>query len=229
MVAKDSEQIGRELNDALTTQGIKFAELSTKLTGLAQREQQNVAAAAGDASARPAPRSSTRTRSRRSSSGSAACAGSRTRSSRPSKSPKNVTGERAAPQPARPSGSSPATSSGTTCSRIRRSRSCARAGDHRRRRARLELRRRTPTTRAAGSGRRSCSGSRGRATSGGTHRRPARDGSDLDEGAARATRSSPPSTENTVTATTDLGFAVTVEDTGDSQEVQVKVTLTIQQ
>jgi hypothetical protein len=36
-------------------------------------------------------------------------------------------------------------------------------------------------------------------------------------------------TENTVTATTDLGFAVTVEDTGDSQEVQIKVTLTIQQ
>jgi hypothetical protein len=36
-------------------------------------------------------------------------------------------------------------------------------------------------------------------------------------------------TENTVTATTDLGFAVTVEDTGDSQEVQVKVTLTVQQ
>ena len=36
-------------------------------------------------------------------------------------------------------------------------------------------------------------------------------------------------TENTVTATTDLGFAVTVEDTGGSQEVQVKVTLTIQQ
>jgi len=35
--------------------------------------------------------------------------------------------------------------------------------------------------------------------------------------------------ENTVTATTDLGFAVTVEDSGDSQEVQVKVTLTIQQ
>ncbi|MER3410821.1 MAG: hypothetical protein C4306_12295 [Thermoleophilia bacterium] len=35
--------------------------------------------------------------------------------------------------------------------------------------------------------------------------------------------------ENIVTAGTDLGFAVTVEDTGDSQEVQVKVTLTIQQ
>lgn len=38
-----------------------------------------------------------------------------------------------------------------------------------------------------------------------------------------------PSSENTVTATTDLGFEVAVEDTGDSQEVQVKVTLTIQQ
>ena len=36
-------------------------------------------------------------------------------------------------------------------------------------------------------------------------------------------------TENTVTATTDLAFAVTVKDTGDSQEVGIKVTLTIQQ
>lgn len=35
--------------------------------------------------------------------------------------------------------------------------------------------------------------------------------------------------ENIVTAGTDLGFVVTVEDTGDHQEVQVKVTLTIQQ
>lgn len=36
-------------------------------------------------------------------------------------------------------------------------------------------------------------------------------------------------TENTVTAGTNLGFDVTVKNTGDSQEVQVKVTLTIQQ
>jgi CARDB protein len=36
-------------------------------------------------------------------------------------------------------------------------------------------------------------------------------------------------TENIVTAGTDLGFAVVVKDTGDSQEVQIKVTLTIQQ
>jgi hypothetical protein len=36
-------------------------------------------------------------------------------------------------------------------------------------------------------------------------------------------------TENTVTASTNLAFAVTIEDTGDAQEVNVKVTLTIQQ
>jgi hypothetical protein len=36
-------------------------------------------------------------------------------------------------------------------------------------------------------------------------------------------------TENTVTASTNLAFAVTIEDAGDSQEVNVKVTLTIQQ
>jgi hypothetical protein len=35
--------------------------------------------------------------------------------------------------------------------------------------------------------------------------------------------------ENTVTAGTDLGFSVTVQDTGDAQEVRVEVTLTIQQ
>jgi hypothetical protein len=34
-------------------------------------------------------------------------------------------------------------------------------------------------------------------------------------------------TENTVTATTDLAFSVTVADSGDSQEVGIQVTLTI--
>jgi len=43
VVANDSAQVGRELNDALTTQGIKFGELESKVNGLAQREQQNVA------------------------------------------------------------------------------------------------------------------------------------------------------------------------------------------
>jgi hypothetical protein len=37
-----------------------------------------------------------------------------------------------------------------------------------------------------------------------------------------------PSSENTVTATTDLAFVVTIQDSGDSQEVGIKVTLTIQ-
>ena len=36
------------------------------------------------------------------------------------------------------------------------------------------------------------------------------------------------STENTVTATTDLAFVVSIADSGDSQEVGIKVTLTIQ-
>jgi hypothetical protein len=37
-----------------------------------------------------------------------------------------------------------------------------------------------------------------------------------------------PTNENTVTATTDLAFVVTIADSGDSQEVGIKVTLTIQ-
>jgi hypothetical protein len=36
-------------------------------------------------------------------------------------------------------------------------------------------------------------------------------------------------TENTVTATTNLGFTVTIQDSGNSQEVGIKITLTIQQ
>jgi hypothetical protein len=36
------------------------------------------------------------------------------------------------------------------------------------------------------------------------------------------------STRNTITATTDLAFVVTIDDSGDSQEVGIKVTLTIQ-
>ena len=34
--------------------------------------------------------------------------------------------------------------------------------------------------------------------------------------------------DNTVVASTDLAFAVTIEDSGDSQEVQIKVTLTVE-
>ena len=45
MVANDSQQIGRDLNGTLTTQGITFSQLNTKLLGLAQRQQQDVASA----------------------------------------------------------------------------------------------------------------------------------------------------------------------------------------
>jgi CARDB len=38
-----------------------------------------------------------------------------------------------------------------------------------------------------------------------------------------------PSTDNTVEASTDLAFPVTIANSGDSQEVQIEVTLTIQQ
>jgi hypothetical protein len=38
-VARDSERIGRELSDALTTPGIKPAELQKQLTGLAQQQE----------------------------------------------------------------------------------------------------------------------------------------------------------------------------------------------
>ena len=45
--ARESESIGRELNNALTTPGIKEAALETKLNGLAQRQQQLVENAQG--------------------------------------------------------------------------------------------------------------------------------------------------------------------------------------
>ena len=38
-----------------------------------------------------------------------------------------------------------------------------------------------------------------------------------------------PGTENTIVASTDLAFRVDVENTGDNQEVDIEVTLTIQQ
>jgi len=38
-IARDSERVGRELSDALTTQGIKPAELQKQLTGLAQQQE----------------------------------------------------------------------------------------------------------------------------------------------------------------------------------------------
>jgi hypothetical protein len=45
VIAKSSEQNGRSLNDKLTTPGIKQADLVSAIRGIAQSEQQNVAAA----------------------------------------------------------------------------------------------------------------------------------------------------------------------------------------
>src|SRR5438552_4936990 len=45
VIAKNSERHGRELNDALTTPGSKFSDLTTRISSIAQGEQQDVAAA----------------------------------------------------------------------------------------------------------------------------------------------------------------------------------------
>jgi hypothetical protein len=42
VIAQSSDAVGRDLTDALTTPGAKVADLEAALTGLAQREQQNV-------------------------------------------------------------------------------------------------------------------------------------------------------------------------------------------
>ncbi len=41
-VGHDSQQIGRELNDLLISQGVRFSELNQKLVGLSQQQQQDV-------------------------------------------------------------------------------------------------------------------------------------------------------------------------------------------
>src|SRR5439155_14695858 len=42
-IAQNSQQTGKELNDLLTTPGLKEADLESKLDSFAQQEQQNVA------------------------------------------------------------------------------------------------------------------------------------------------------------------------------------------
>jgi hypothetical protein len=46
-VARDSQQIGRELTDVLTTPGLKFSEIDQKLPGMIQQQQQDVEQAKG--------------------------------------------------------------------------------------------------------------------------------------------------------------------------------------
>jgi hypothetical protein len=225
VVAKDSEQIGRELNDALTTPGIKFADLNTKLSGLAQQEQQDVAAVR--AMSPPGPLRLQHQHGIEALefrvSGLRGLADAFTQASR---SPKNVTGNALllAGQAERlVSGDvvwddlfkDPAIeelrSQGITGVAVPDS-SFVPNPDYASTRFWEAILQRLQGSATSGG------------TSGGLH------GTGLVAvKALPGNQELSAGTENTVTATTDLGFAVTVEDTGDSQEVQVKVTLTIQQ
>ena len=225
VVAKDSEQIGRELNDALTTPGIKFADLNTKLSGLAQQEQQDVAAVRA-----MSPPGTLRLQHQHGIealefrvSGLRGLADAFAQASR---SPKNVTGNALLL-----AGQAERLVSGDVV-----------WDDLFKDPAIEELRRQSITGVAVPDSsfvpnpdyastrfwEAILQRLQGSATTGGSS-------GGLHGTALISTKALPgnqelsAATENTVTATTDLGFAVTVEDSGDSQEVQVKVTLTIQQ
>ncbi len=225
VIAKDSQQIGRELNDALTTQGIKFSELNQKLSGLAQREQQNVAAAR--ALSPPGPLRLQHQEALESLefrvSGLRGLADAFTQASR---SPKAVTANALLLT----SQAERLVSSDVVWDDLFKDPSIE------------ELRRQGITGVAVPESsflpnpdyasttfweailNRLQGATTGGTTTGGLH------GTGLISVKAEpGNQVLSESTENTVTATTDLAFAATVEDTGDSQEVQIKVTLTIQQ
>jgi CARDB len=226
VVAKDSEQIGRELNDALTTPGIKFTELNTKLSGLAQQEQQDVTAARGMRP--PGPLQLQHQNAIESLefrvSGLRGLADGFLQASR---SPKNVTGNALL----------------LTSQAERLVSGDVVWADLFKDPAIEELRRQGVTGVAVPGStfvpnpdyastrfwqailqRLQGPASGGTSGAGGLH------GTGLVSVKAEpGNQVLSQSTQNTVTASTDLGFAVTIEDTGDSQEVQVKVTLTIQQ
>ena len=229
-VSRASDQIGRELNDALTTQGIKFGELESKVNGLAQREQQNVAQLRSIHPPGPlrvqhqAALESLGFRV----SGLRGLADGFTQASR---APKNVTSN--ALKLLQPPASRLVTSD-VVWSDLFQAPAQGNGGV-------LE---REGITGVAVPGSKFLPspdyGSssyweailqrlQGAATSGGTTSGGLHGTGIVKTVALPANQELSESTENTVTATTDLGFAVTVEDTGDSQEVQVKVTLTIQQ
>ena len=230
VVANDSAQVGRELNDALTTQGIKFSELEQKLTGLAQREQQNVAALRSIHPPGPlrvqhqAALESLQFRV----SGLRGLADGFTESAR---APKNVTSN--ALKLLQPPASRLVTSD-VVWSDLFQAPAQGNGGV-------LE---REGITGVAVPGSKFIASPdyasssyweailqrlQGAATSGGSTSGGLHGTGIVKTAALPANQELSESTENTVTATTDLGFAVTVEDTGDSQEVQIKVTLTIQQ
>ena len=227
VVAKDSEQIGRELNDALTTPGIKFADLNTKLSGLAQQEQQDVAAVRA-----MSPPGALRLQHQHAIealefrvSGLRGLADAFTQASR---SPKATTGNALllAGQAERLVSGDVVWDDLFKDPAIEELRSQGITGvsvpdstfvpnpDYASTRFWEAILQRLQGAATTGG------------TSGGLH------GTGLVSVQAlrgKEAQDLSVSTENTVVASTDLGFAVKIEDTGDSQEVQVKVTLTIQQ
>ncbi len=225
VIAQDSQQHGRELNDALTTPGSKFADLSTRASSIAQGEQQNVAAAR-----QLNPPGPLRLQHQQAIEAlEFRVSGLRGLSQvfdRASRTPKNVTGNALllAGQAERLVSSDvvwddlfkdPAIEElrrqGITGVAVPDS-SFVPNPDYASTRYWEAILQRLQGTSSTGG------------TSGGLH------GTGLiSVKALPGNQELSADTENTVTATTDLGFAVTVEDTGDSQEVQVKVTLTIQQ
>jgi hypothetical protein len=229
VVANDSEQVGRELNDALTTQGIKLGDLESKLAGLAQREQQNVAALRSIHP--PGPLRLQHQEALEALefrvSGLRGLADGFAQAAR---SPKSVTGNALKllqPPAARLVASdviwndlfqAPAQGNGGVLQREGITGVAVPASvfvtspDYASSRYWEAILQRLQGAATSGG------------TSGGLH------GTGLVKTVALpGNQELSQDTENTVTATTDLGFAVTIEDTGDSQEVQVKVTLTIQQ
>jgi hypothetical protein len=229
VVANDSAQVGRELNDALTTQGIKYSGLETRVNGLAQREQQNVAAMR--AIHPPGPLRLQHQEAIEALefrvSGLRGLADGFAQASR---TPKNVTTNALKllqPPAARLVTSdvvwsdlfqTPAQGNGGVLQRegitgvAVPSSTFVTSPDYASSRYWEAILQRLQGAATSGG------------TTGGLH------GTGLIKTVALpGNQELATDTENTVTATTDLGFAVTVEDTGDSQEVQIKVTLTIQQ
>jgi hypothetical protein len=225
VIAKNSEQHGRELNDALTTPGSKFADLTTRISSIAQGEQQDVAAAR--AMSPPGPlRLQHQEAIEALEFRVSALRGIAQAFTSAARAPKNVTGNALLL-----AGQAERLVSGDVV-----------WDDLFKDPAIQELRRQGVTGVAVADSsfipnpdyastrfweailQRLQGAATTGGTSGGLH------GTGLVSVKAQpGNQELSSSTENTVTATTDLGFAVTIEDTGDSQEVQVKVTLTIQQ
>ncbi len=226
-IAKDSEQIGRELTDALTTPGIKPADLDAKLAGLAQQQQQDVAKALALSPPGPlrAEQLSVVEALNFRVSGLQGLAATFRRSA----GTKDVAGEGIllAQQAQR------LVTSDIVWDDLFKGRSIA------------EMQHQGVAGVAVPDSNfsqnpdfgsttywvpiaqrlQSVSGGGTNTTGGGLH------GTALVSVTALPSNKAldPNVAENTVTATTDLGFAVAVQDSGDSQEVQIKVTLTIQQ